>query len=132
MGKFRKDYGSLAAALFFVGMSLLGFMFSSKTGVIKENGASKAYLSSVRVVNIASTAGDGASLSAPSSAFLSAATETNSFVPPAPEFLSLGEVKDPGVLAVSAVNQPGKVALRGGESVHSSGPMPLFAFKLGQ
>jgi hypothetical protein len=134
IGKLKNDYGSLMVALFFVAVLFSGFLFTQKTGVIKESGASGASSVAVRAADIASVANDNASLNAPSSAVLSTTTETeaNSFILSAPEFLSLGEVKDPGTFMKVALNQSGTIAYETAGAGNQSGVASSLALKLGR
>ncbi len=101
------------AILFFVAASLFGFAFSGVTGVIKESGAPGVSSVTESAINVAYGAGDGASVSAPLCPILSGTSSqetANSFLLSAPEFLSLGEAKDPGMLASAPSKQSGTVA----------------------
>lgn len=99
-------------ALFFVAASLAGLLFVQKTGIIKESGTSGMLISATRAANTVSVANNNALLNAPSGANLLTTIERggNSFVLSAPEFLSRGEVKDPGAFMNGALNQSGTVA----------------------
>jgi len=114
IGKLKNDYGSLVVTLFFVAASLLGFLCTQKEGVIKENGASITPFSMAQAADIASITSDNASLNAPPGGSLSTTTAENidSFALFAPEFLSLGEVKDPGTFTNSQFNHPGIVSYK--------------------
>jgi hypothetical protein len=111
-GKLKKDYRSLMVALFFVAASLLVFLFTPETGVIKE-GAGSVLAS--HGINAANAAKDYA-LNAPQGGLLPPqATQeqpSNSITSAlqAPEFLSLGEIKDPGLSVAEPINQSGTVA----------------------
>ena len=100
-------------ALFFVAASLLGFLFTPKTDVIKESGISGESFTVVHAANAASVVNNNTLLNAPSSALLFPTINENSgslILPSAPEFLSLGEIKDPGMLANTAMDQPKNTA----------------------
>jgi hypothetical protein len=99
LGKLKSNYGSLMVALFFVAASLLGFSFAQKTDTIRENGPAGAFVSGDPLVDIAPTAHETVSLSAPSTLSLSTTTAegTKILSLSTPEVLSLGEVKDPGI-----------------------------------
>jgi len=101
-------------ALFFVAVSLLGLSCTQKEGVIKESGASVAPFSMVQAADIAFVTNDSTSLKAPTGASLSTTTNenTDSFALFAPELLSLGEVKDPGIFTNSRSTKPGTVAYK--------------------
>ena len=104
----------MTVALFFVAASLLGFLSVPKAGVIstKESDALGVPFAVAHAANIASVVNNNALLGVPSSAIASTTTNggKNFFVLPAPEFLLLGEVKDPGAFMNVALSQSGTVA----------------------
>lgn len=94
-------------------VSLLGILRIHKTDIIRESGASGKSFSVIRAADAASGMNDDASFNAPSGALLSPAADESSgsfLLSSAPDFLSLGEIKDPGMVAGVALNQSGTVA----------------------
>ena len=132
--KLKNDYGSLIVALFFVAASLLGLLCTQKAGIVKESGISGASFVAIHAADAASVVNDNASLDAPSSALLSTTTEesADSFVLSAPEFLSLGEIKDPGVFTDAASNQSGTVAYETQDIGNLLGVVSSVALKSGR
>ena len=99
IGKLKSDYGSLIVTLFFVAASLLGFSFAQKTDTIRENGIAGAFISENSLADITPAVRGTVFLNAPSVLSLSTTTaeDPENLSLSAPEFLSLGEVKDPGI-----------------------------------
>ena len=89
----------MIVTLFFVAASLLGFSFAQKTDTIRENGIAGAFISENSLADITPAVRGTVFLNAPSVLSLSTTTaeDPENLSLSAPEFLSLGEVKDPGI-----------------------------------
>lgn len=125
----------LGAVLFFVTISFLGFAFSGETGVTREGGALRTPSVAANVINVAHGAEDNASFNAPSCVFLSGAASqqaSSSLLFSAPEFLSLGEVKDPGMLANVSSSHPGVGANETKSSGNSPSEASFLALRIGR
>ena len=111
VGKLKSDYLSLGVTLFFVAVSFVAFLLTPGMNTIREDGGIR--VSAVPHVVGVAMALDNTSLSDSSCFILPEAAQEaviNSSIFSAPEFLSLGEVKDPGVSGRIMPKQSGTVA----------------------